>query len=129
MKTPVYYIAYIITYQLRKINIRKKKKVANNQNYLLTNRNSSDTIQIVDKSQQKMKGGEDMPKLDYSKLKGRILEKGLNQKELASKIGISEGQFCKKLSGEYVFKQSEIVRICEVLNIENNLIGDYFFTT
>ena len=70
-----------------------------------------------------------MPKLDYSKLKGRILEKGLNQKELASKIGISEGQFCKKLSGEYVFKQSEIVRICEVLNIENNLIGDYFFTT
>ena len=128
MKTPVYYIAYIITYQLRKINIRKKK-VANNQNYLLTNRNSSDTIQIVDKSQQKMKGGEDMPKLDYSKLKGRILEKGLNQKELASKIGISEGQFCKKLSGEYVFKQSEIVRICEVLNIENNLIGDYFFTT
>ena len=128
MKTPVYYIAYIITYQLRKINIRKKK-VANNQNYLLTNRNTSDTIQIVDKSQQKMKGGEDMPKLDYSKLKGRILEKGLNQKELASKIGISEGQFCKKLSGEYVFKQSEIVRICEVLNIENNLIGDYFFTT
>lgn len=70
-----------------------------------------------------------MPKLDYSKLKGRILEKGLNQKELASKIGISEGQFCKKLSGEYAFKQSEIVRICEVLNIENNLIGDYFFTT
>lgn len=69
-----------------------------------------------------------MPKLDYSKLKGRISEKGLNQKELALKIGISEGQFCKKLSGEYAFKQSEIVKICDVLNIENSLIGDYFFT-
>ncbi len=76
-----------------------------------------------------MKGGENMPKIDYNKLRGKIAEKGLNQKDLARKIGVSEGQFCKKLSGEYAFKQSEIVRICEVLDINTAQIGDYFFTT
>ena len=66
--------------------------------------------------------------LDYSKLRERIRDKGLNQKQLASLIGVSEGQLCKKMSGEYVFKQNEILRMCEVLDIEASEISLYFFT-
>lgn len=65
--------------------------------------------------------------LDYSNLRERIREKGLNQKQLASLIGVSEGQLCKKMSGEYVFKQNEILRMCEVLDIEAADISIYFF--
>ena len=69
-----------------------------------------------------------MPEMDYSKLKGRIAQKGLNQKDLASLIGVSEGQFSKKMSGEYVFKQSEILKICNILDIAASQIGEYFFS-
>lgn len=65
--------------------------------------------------------------LDYSNLRERIREKGLNQKQLATLIGISEGQLCKKMSGEYVFKQNEIIRMCEILEIEASEISEYFF--
>ena len=66
--------------------------------------------------------------LDYSKLRERIRDMGLNQKQLASLIGVSEGQLCKKMNGEYVFKQNEIIRMCEVLDIPASEISSYFFT-
>lgn len=69
-----------------------------------------------------------MPKMDYSKLVGRIKEFGYTQKRLAESIGISEGQFCQKLSSRYPFKQTEIQKICELLNIEAEDIGVYFFS-
>lgn len=69
-----------------------------------------------------------MPTMDYSKLLGKIREKELNQKEVARKIGISEGQMCQKIRGKYLFKQSEIRNICDLLEIEQSEIGEYFFT-
>ena len=45
-----------------------------------------------------------MPDMDYTLLRGRIRDCGLTQKELAEKAGISEGQFCQKLAGNYVFR-------------------------
>ena len=69
-----------------------------------------------------------MPIMDYSKLSGRIKECGYTQKSLAEAAGISEGQFCQKLSGKYAFKQTEIHNICDLLGIEATEIGAYFFS-
>ena len=66
--------------------------------------------------------------IDYGFLKERMKEKGINQKQLAILVGVSEGQMCKKLSGEYVFKQTEILKICEILEIAAIEISLYFFT-
>ena len=68
-----------------------------------------------------------MPKMDYSKLLGRIKEYNLTQKSLAEKIHISESHFCQKIGGNYPFKQTEIQRICEELQIPASEIGLYFF--
>ena len=66
--------------------------------------------------------------IDYSSLKERMREKSINQKQLAKLMGITEGQLSKKFSGEYVFKQTEILHICEILDILPIDISKYFFT-
>lgn len=47
--------------------------------------------------------------------------------KLAEKAGISEGQFCQKLAGNFAFRQDEIDRICALLSISPADIGRYFF--
>ena len=69
-----------------------------------------------------------MPKMNYSKLLGRIKEKGFSQKSLAEQIGISESHFCQQLAGKYAFKQSEMRNICNALDIDGTEIGVYFFS-
>ena len=61
-----------------------------------------------------------MPEMNYSALRGRIRDCGLTQKEVASRIGIS--------AGEFVFRQDEIDRIIALLNIDPIDIGRYFFS-
>lgn len=68
-----------------------------------------------------------MPRMNYSKLLGKIKASGHTQKSVAQAICISEGQFCQKLSGNYPFKQTDIQRICEFLGICESEIGTYFF--
>ena len=68
-----------------------------------------------------------MPAMDYAMLRGRIRDCGMTQKDLAEKAGISEGQFCQKLAGNFAFRQDEIDRICTLLNIPSAEIGHYFF--
>lgn len=69
-----------------------------------------------------------MPKMDYSKLLGKIKACGQTQKSVAQAIHISEGQFCQKIAGNYPFKQTDIQKICEFLGILKNEIGSYFFS-
>lgn len=69
-----------------------------------------------------------MPMMDYSKLLGRIKECGHTQKSVAKAAGISESHFCQKLSGNYPFKQSDIQKLCALLDIPACAIGEYFFT-
>ena len=66
--------------------------------------------------------------MDYTEVLQRMRKCGYTQRKLASAIGITEEQFCKKLAGQYDFKQSEILRICAVLDISRENIGRYFFT-
>lgn len=68
-----------------------------------------------------------MPQMDYTLLRGRIRDHGMSQKEVAEKIGVSEGQFCQKMSGNFAFRQDEINRICTLLDIESAEIGRFFF--
>ena len=65
---------------------------------------------------------------DYSKLLGRIKEKGMTQKSLSEAIGIGINSLNFKLANKAFFKQQEIRRICEILEIEDGEVGLYFFT-
>lgn len=66
--------------------------------------------------------------MDYSKLLGRIREKGCTQESLAAKIGVSATTLNKKLRGHTSFTQKEIASICEVLDLSGEDISTYFFT-
>ncbi len=68
-----------------------------------------------------------MPEMNYNPLLGRIKECGLTQRECAKLLGISEGQLSRKLSGEYVFRQDEINKLCNILKIDAYEIGRFFF--
>ena len=65
--------------------------------------------------------------LDYSKLKGRIVEIFGSQKYLAAKANLSERSLSLKLNNERYFTQPEIILIAELLNIPYENINDYFF--
>lgn len=66
-------------------------------------------------------------KYDYSKLLGKIREKGMTQVELAKEIGISEATLNFSLKNKRPFKQDEIIRICEILCISLESVETYFF--
>lgn len=65
---------------------------------------------------------------DYSKLLGRIKEKYDTQEKLAEKSQMSLVSLNKKLNNVVDFSQSDIFDLSELLEIEVNQIGIYFFT-
>lgn len=64
---------------------------------------------------------------DYSKLYGLIAEKCGTQAVFAEKIGLSERSVSLKLNGKIGWKQGEIAKACEVLDISPENIPTYFF--
>ena len=66
--------------------------------------------------------------IDYSKLLGRIREKGFTQAQIANLVGMTPGTMSAKLNNQAYFKQTEIIAICEVLEIPISEYGEYFFT-
>lgn len=64
---------------------------------------------------------------NYSKLLGKIKEKGLTQSQIASAIGKNESTLSAKLNGKFSFTVVEIDAICALLDIGCNEIGSYFF--
>lgn len=65
---------------------------------------------------------------DYSKLKGRIVEKMKNQTAFAHKLGMSQSSISHKLNNIVDFTQSDIEAAVEVLDIPKSDIVSYFFT-
>lgn len=65
---------------------------------------------------------------DYNKLLGLMKEKQITQSSLAEKIGNTTTTLSLKLNNKAKFKQSEIVQICDILGIDSENIGHYFFT-
>lgn len=64
--------------------------------------------------------------MDFSKLRGRIAEKGYSGRSLARKLGISEVTFRAKMNGQTDWKLSEIYFLKNLLDIED--LEPYFFT-
>lgn len=64
---------------------------------------------------------------DYSKLKGRIVEKYGTQAALAKEIGWSERTLSLKLTGKIAFSQSDIEEMVKALNLNRKDIQPYFF--
>ncbi|MBR0320288.1 MAG: DUF739 family protein [Clostridia bacterium] len=67
-------------------------------------------------------------KIDYSKLRGRIIEKCGTIGAFAKKIDRSPGCISRKLAGNNTWDQEEIMICCEVLGISLTDMHQYFFT-
>lgn len=65
---------------------------------------------------------------NYLKLRGRIIEKFKTQQEFASKMGWSERTLSLKMNNKRFWKQTEISKACELLDISTGEIQEYFFT-
>ena len=60
-------------------------------------------------------------------LKGKMVAAGYNQGTLAAKLNMSENTLSSKLRGRRPFNTDEIVRVCELLSIEDNAEKAYIF--
>ena len=65
---------------------------------------------------------------NYQKLLGRITEKMGSQAVFARRMELSERTISLKLNGKVPFKQNEIVKASNLLEIDNSDIAAYFFT-
>lgn len=65
---------------------------------------------------------------NYAKLNGRIVEKCGTQAVFAERMGLSERTISMKLNNKIAFKQSEIQKALDVLEITSDEIQVYFFT-
>ena len=66
--------------------------------------------------------------LDYSKLRGKIVECFGKQALFALAMGLSERTVSLKLNNIRCWTQQEIIQACEVLMIPTAEISNYFFT-
>ena len=65
---------------------------------------------------------------DYSKLRGKIVEKFGTQSKFSQAIGLSERSLSLKITSKVPFRQVEISRCCKLLDIPETEIAEYFFT-
>lgn len=65
---------------------------------------------------------------DYSKLKGRMKEKGYTQEDVAKHINKDKSTYSLKLNNQSFFVQDEISIIVKLLEIPGEEIKEYFFT-
>lgn len=71
-----------------------------------------------------------MPKItdyDYSKLLGRMREKGYTQVDVCKRIPMSETTLNLTLGNKRAFRQTEISKLCNILEIPLEDVAAYFF--
>lgn len=64
---------------------------------------------------------------DYSKLRGRIVEKFGSQSKFARKMEWSERTLCLKMTGKVAWKQTDILKAINLLGLTEDNIQEYFF--
>lgn len=64
---------------------------------------------------------------EYNKLRGRIVEKYRTLARFAEAVGCSEVAMYNKIAGKTRFSQADIILWCDLLEIERDEIGSYFF--
>lgn len=65
---------------------------------------------------------------DYSKLRGRIVEKVGSNLNFAELMGFSENTMSMKLNNKRSWSQADISKASSILNIKPEEISSYFFT-
>lgn len=65
---------------------------------------------------------------DYSKLRGRIVEKYGTAGAFSKAMGITSVTISQLLNNNREWRPSKIMKACEVLDIDPSQIGEYFFT-
>ncbi len=65
---------------------------------------------------------------DYSKLRGKIVEKYVNQILFAKAMNWSERTLSQKINGKIPWKQTDICKAIELLGLSEDDIQTYFFT-
>lgn len=68
-----------------------------------------------------------MQQYDYSKLLGKIKERGYTQESFAKKLGISACSLNLSLNNKRDFRQDEILHAINLLHISSSQIAEYFF--
>lgn len=63
----------------------------------------------------------------YAKLSGKIKEKFKTQERFAVAMDMSSRSISLKLNNKREWKQNEIDKACELLDISTNEIGEFFF--
>lgn len=66
--------------------------------------------------------------MDYAKLRGLIREKYHTERAFAEAIGLTPAALSLKLNNKDEWSDREIAKACEVLGIDLEMIGLYFFT-
>lgn len=69
-----------------------------------------------------------MYSFNYQKLKGKIKEVCSTQETFASRLGMNATRLSLKLNNQSEWRQSEILKACNVLSIADCEIKQYFFT-
>ena len=64
---------------------------------------------------------------NYSKLRGRIVEKCGSNEAFAKKIGMSKTSVSLKLNNKTAWSQDDISRTCSALDIPLERAGEFFF--
>ena len=57
--------------------------------------------------------------MNIDKLRGKMAEKNVKQKEMAECMGISTQAFNKKMNGKIRFSTNDAMTICQKLNIDD----------
>jgi hypothetical protein len=65
--------------------------------------------------------------LNYSKLRGKIVEKCGTLEEFSRQIDMTPTSIGRKIANKSEWKQSEIIKACGILGLETSKIPDYFF--
>lgn len=85
-------------------------------------------IYCVDKTQQKIRGGVELEsRFDYSLLRQRMKAYRFSVSQLASKAGMDRSSLSLRLNNRREFTQEDILKISNVLEINHDDLGAYFF--
>ena len=84
-------------------------------------------IQTVQNIEQKRRKEQIRKAFNYSKLRGRIIEKYGSQTDFAKAFGCSDRTLSLKMTGKRPWKQVEILKAIKLLDLSEDDIQDYFF--
>lgn len=66
--------------------------------------------------------------VDVNKLRGKIVEKGFSQQELAQSIGIDRSTFYRKMKNNGDFSIGEVAEIAKVMQLTNEEAIEIFLS-